>query len=151
MRALPPLVLIMITALCSCVHRDEMRFTTGTGDAGQFILRQAVAFGGQPISTNGIPTITDSWRYSEGSGGFVVRLSRDDYTSVEKMLKQAFGPPKLGPTETIDGGLLGAYRLTPKEGGIYFGYDTKCTQVILIRPKIERDTKTQPRPDTTAE
>jgi hypothetical protein len=150
MRAPRSVILIVLTALCSCVHRDEMRFTTGTGDAGQFILQQAVAFGGQPTGTNGVPAILGSWRYSEDSHGFVVRMSRDDYTAVEKVLNQAFGPAKFGPTEVTDGGVLGAYRLTPKGGGIYFGHNTNYTEVILIRPKVERDTTTQPRSDTTA-
>jgi len=38
-----------------------MRFKAGSGDAGQFILLQAVARGGQLITTNGYPTISGVW------------------------------------------------------------------------------------------
>lgn len=124
--------------LCSCAHRDEPRFSVGTGDAGQFILSQAVARGGHPITTNGLPAIRGAWRYSEDQYGAMIRMSRQDYEAVEALLRQAFGPPKFGPTDTIDGGKLGGYRLTPKGGGIQFGYDGEGTQVTILRPLSQR-------------
>jgi len=133
MKAPAPLILAALTVLCGCAHRSEPRFTQGTGDAGQFILRQAIARGGQPVSTNSLPAITNSWSYSEDQYGVIVRLRRDNYEAVEALLRQAFGPPKFGPTETIDGGKLGGYRLTPKGGGIQFGYDSRGTEVIVLR------------------
>jgi hypothetical protein len=139
MRILASFILAALTMLCSCAHRGEPRFTTGTGDAGQFILRHAIARGGQPITTTGLPAITGSWRFSEDQYGVIVRLSRYDYGAVEALLRQAFGPPKFGPTETTDGGLLGGYRLTPKGGGIQFGYDTNGTQVIVLRQLTKQE------------
>jgi hypothetical protein len=61
-------------------------------------------------------------------------MSREQYPAVEAFLRQAFGEPKIEPTETSDGGKLGVYRLSSKGGGIQFGYDTKQTQIIVIRP-----------------
>lgn len=125
--------------LCSCVHDGEPRWITGRGDAGQFILNQAVARGGQPVTTNGLQAITGSWRYYEDQYGVSIRLSRDDYDAVEELLRHAFGPPKLGPSDTTDGGKLGAYRLTAKGGAIQFGCDADGTYVIVLRPMSKEE------------
>ncbi|HSH95117.1 MAG TPA: hypothetical protein VK968_13280 [Roseimicrobium sp.] len=116
-----------------------MRFQTGSGDAGQFILLQAVARGGQPITTNGLPAITSRWRYSEDQYGVVIRLSRSDYEAVEKLLRLAFGEPKFGPTDTTDGGKLCGYRLTPQGGAIQFRYGADGAQVIILRQLTQQE------------
>jgi len=139
MRFLTSLIFLSLALLCGCASHEKMRFKTGSGDAGQFILLQAVARGGQLITTNGLPTITGAWRYSEDQYGVVVRMSRDDYEAVEKLLRQAFGEPKFGPSETKDRGKLGGYRLTPQGGAIQFGYDAEGTQVIVLRQLIKQE------------
>ena len=132
-RILAAVLIAAITVLFICLHRGGPRFVTGTGDVGQFILKTAVARGGQPITTNGLPAIAGSWRYSEDEYGVIVRLSRSDYEATETLLRLAFGTPKFGPTDTTDGGKLGGYRLTPKGGSIQFGYDADGTHVTVVR------------------
>ncbi len=66
-------------------------------------------------------------------------MPRERYEAVESLLRQAFGQPKFGPSDTLDGGKLGGYRLTPKGGGIHFGYDAECTQVTVIRPLSKQE------------
>jgi hypothetical protein len=122
---------ILLTAfLCGC---SSDHFAAGHGDVGQFILQQAISRGGSP-ATNSLPAIFGRWRYSEDKDGVVIRMSREQYSAVETFLRQAFGEPKIEPTETTDGGKLGVYRLSSKGGGIQFGYDSKQTQIIIIRP-----------------
>ena len=118
---------------------DQMRFTAGTGDAGQFIVLQAVARGGQLLTTDGLPSITGAWRYSEDAFGVVIRMPRENYEAVENLLLHAFGKPKFGPTETTDGGKLGGYRLTEQGGAIQFGYDAEGTQIIIIRQLTQQE------------
>lgn len=108
-------------------------FKTGRGDAGRFILEHAIARGVSPL-TNSLPSISGRWRYSEDKDGVVIRMSRQQYPAVEAFLRQSFGEPKIEPTETSDGGKLGVYRLSSKGGGIQFGYDSKQTQIIILRP-----------------
>ena len=86
-------IIISIALLCGCASHPKVQFKAGTGDAGRFILQQAVARGGQLITTNGLPTIRGPWRYSEDQYGVVVRMLRDDYETVEKLLRLAFGEP----------------------------------------------------------
>jgi hypothetical protein len=50
-------VFVMLAA-CGCSRKDEMRFSPGTGDAGQFILKQAIARGAAPARTNGCPQLS---------------------------------------------------------------------------------------------
>ena len=135
MRVITSVIIVSLALLCGCESHDhdKMRFKAGSGDAGHFILQQAVARGGQLITTNGLPLITDAWRYSEDQYGVVIRMSRDDYKSVEGLLRQAFGEPKFGPSMTTDGGMLGGYRLAPEGGAIQFGYDADGTQVLILR------------------
>jgi hypothetical protein len=126
---------VLIGLLCGCAHDH---FTKGHGDVGQFIIQQADVRAGLSISTNGLPPISDRWRYSEDEQGVVIQMASDKYPAIESLLHQAFGEPKfLG--DTTDGGKLGGYRLTPKGGAIQFGYDAKRTQVIIIRPLTQKE------------
>ena len=89
--------------------------------------------------TNDLPTFTGRWRFFEDQYGVVIRMSREQYPAVESLLRLSFGEPKFGPTETVDGGKFGGYRLTSKGGGIQFGCDTKQTQVTIIRPLSKQE------------
>lgn len=122
-----------------CVSQDEMQFQAGSGDVGQFILQQATTYGGKPKTTNDLPIIKSEWQFSKDQYGVVIRLSRDKYEPIEKLLLLAFGKPRFGPSETVDGGQLGGYSLTPQGGAILFGYEAKITQIIIARqlPKEE--------------
>ena len=139
MRFITSLIVVSLMLLCSCVHQDQMRFKNGSGDAGQFILKQAITRGGQPITVNELPAITSAWNYAEDQYGVIIRLSRDDYDLVEKLLRLAFGEPTYGPSVTTDGGMLGGYRLTEHGGAIQFGYDEEVTQVIILRKLTEKE------------
>jgi hypothetical protein len=131
--------IIAAVLLCGCAHRGKPAFTVGKGDAGEFILRQAIARGGKPIATHGLPPITGSWGYTEDPFGVVIRMSPDNYRPVEEFLRRAFGPPEFGPTETKNGGLIGGYRLSPEGGGIQFGYDPSSTRVIVLRSMTQEE------------
>lgn len=117
--------LFTFALLCGCAHQH---FVTGHGDVGQFILRKATHFGGTPTTTNGLPAISDHWRYSEDEHGIVIRLSQREYPSVESFLHQSFGLPAGG-----NSGKNGYYRLTTKGGSIYFTDDDHMTTVIILR------------------
>jgi len=114
-------------------NQDRLRFEKGNGDAGQFILDRALAFGGTPKTAKGLPEVTGPWRYAEDKYGVVVRLPLGKYRAVEKLLRLAFGKPDLGPSSTTDGGRHGVYRLTPKGGAISFSHDQERTEVIVLR------------------
>jgi len=65
----------------------------GQGDAGQFILQQAIIYGGSPTTTNGLPTITSHWnykKYEHGLNGVMIKLPRTDYTNLDLFLSRAY-------------------------------------------------------------
>ena len=130
MRVSTPCFILLAGLLYGC---SSDHFTAGDGDVGKFILQQAIARGGSP-ATNSLPVISGRWRYSADKDGVVIRMSREQYPAVEAFLRQAFGAPKMEPTESSDGGKLGVYRLSSKGGAIQFGYDAKQTEIIVIRP-----------------
>jgi hypothetical protein len=139
MRVFASLVVVSVTLFCGCASHDQMHFKAGRGDAGRFILLQAVARGGQLINTTGLPAIRGAWSYSEDQYGVVIRMPRGNFEVVEKLLRQAFGEPKFGPSETTDGGKLGGYRLTPQGGAIQFGYNGDGTQVSVVRQLSQQE------------
>ena len=124
---------VLICLLCGCAHEH---FTKGHGDVGQFILDHAIVFGGHPTTTNGLPMIKGTWRYSEDDRGLEIHLLRQQYPAGEAFLRQALGAPQFGPVDTNDGCKLGVYRLTPKGGGITFSYDARNTLVLMLRPVL---------------
>jgi len=123
--------LFVLAFLCGCAHQ---RFTAGHGDVGQFVLQTAVQFGGTPISTNGLPPISDQWHYSEDAGGFIIHFSQRDFQAVESFLHQSFGQPAGGHP-----GANGYYRLTKFGGSIYFTDDDDQTTVIILRSHPPKD------------
>jgi len=72
-----------------CTHAH---YTTGHGDAGQFMLQHAVAYGGRPLSTNGLPPLAGDWSYIEDKHGVGVLFPLSRYTEVQAFLASAFGP-----------------------------------------------------------
>jgi hypothetical protein len=127
-------LLVVSFALPSgCATHDQIHFKAGSGDAGQFIVQQAVARGAQPVSTTGLPVIHSAWRFGEDQYGVVVRLARADGAAVEQLLQQAFGAPKYGPKDTPSGGRWGAYRLSPASVSIQFTSDDQGTEVVVLR------------------
>ena len=124
------LLLLVCTSLASihACHRDG--FQSGQGDAGQFILSQAITCGAKPLRTTELPAITESWRYSQDDAGVVLRLDRTYFDAVESFLEVAFGEPR------FRSGRIGGYRLSARGGGIQFTYDEEATQVIVICPHL---------------
>ena len=129
----------IMALLCSCAHREGPRFLNGSGDAGRFIVEQAVLRGAEPITSRGLPAVSSSWTYATDDSGVIVRMSKADYPVVEALLLRAFGTPKLGPVDSADGRRIGAYQLTPKGAALQFARDTRWTQVIVVREPNERE------------
>jgi hypothetical protein len=125
MKICTSLFILLAVLLCGCAHQH---FVVGHGDVGQFILQTAVQFGGAPITTNGLPNVSDQWRYSEDEGGFIINLQQRDFPAVESFLLESFGQPAGGHT-----GKNGYYRLTTNGGSIYFTDADRATQIILLR------------------
>jgi len=124
--------------LFGCAH-DEFR--RGRGEVADFILQQTMTLvpNAQLVTTNNLPKISQSWRYSQDQYGVVIRMSKECYPMVEAFLRQAFGTPKIEPTDTNNGGELGVYRLASKGGAIQFIRDENFTQIIILRPLSEEE------------
>ena len=83
MRLLAILFLLSLLILSGCSHEDEMRFTKGTGDMGNFLVEHALKLGAHSLSTNGLPKIGGEWHYSEDQYGVVFQLPRERFSEVE--------------------------------------------------------------------
>ena len=141
------LFFVLLTALlCGCAS-DQ--FVIGHGDVGRFIMQQAIIRGGTPMTTNGLPAITTQWRYATDKYGVVIRMPRDQDSSVEEYLRRAFGKPGLGPVDSSDGGRLVAYRLTTTGGGIQYVSHTNWTQVTIVRPMSQPEWNAEVMPQAS--
>jgi hypothetical protein len=129
MRAFITSFILLAGLLCGC---SSEHLKAGRGDAGQFILQQALICGAHPATTNGLPLIDGHWRYSVDKYGMIVQLSPDRFSDVRVFLRQAFGSPEQEPIETKDG-KLGWYTARTTGAAIQFSYDSKCTEVIVLR------------------
>jgi hypothetical protein len=127
---------LVLAVFCFCAHaEEEMRFTKGSGDMGEYIIQQALKCGAKVVSTNNLPPIKGDWKFSEDKYGVVLQAGRDRFDEVQLFLKKAFGAPAHDATETTDGGKLGWYAVRIIGIGLQFGYDAKQTQVIVLRPQ----------------
>jgi hypothetical protein len=83
------LALLVAVLLGGCVSQ----YTSGQGDAGAFIMKKAIEYGGRPIATSGLPTIGGDWRYANDKFGVGIELPLESYGAVDTYLRSAFGPP----------------------------------------------------------
>jgi len=90
MRILIPLTLCCLALVSGCGGKH---YTTGRGDVGQFILQHAVAYGGRPVTTNGLPAISGNWKYVQDEFGIGIVLPPAQYQPVQDFVRAAFGPP----------------------------------------------------------
>ena len=117
---------LLAAVFCGC-SSDGLK--AGRGDAGQFILQQAVIRGGSPVTTNNLPAISGQWRSFTDKYGVVIRLSRDEYPTVDAFLLQAFGKPRY----RADDGKLVIYKFKPSGGAMQLACLTNFTEVCIIR------------------
>jgi hypothetical protein len=80
--------------LLGCAHPH---YIVGHGDAGQFILQHAIAYGARPVSTNGLPVLRGEWQYFQDEYGVGLLFPVSDYAQVESFLTSAFGPRSGSP------------------------------------------------------
>jgi hypothetical protein len=91
MRIFIVISLPVLSMLCSCSNGKH--YIQGQGDVGQFILQNAIAYGGPPIATNGLPIIGGNWQYIQDQYGVGILLSQSQYQPVQDFVRGAFGPP----------------------------------------------------------
>src|SRR5713226_4596086 len=60
MRATASLLVCCLGLMLGCRHAH---YAAGHGDAGQFMLLRALAYGGRPVTTNGLPPLGGEWSY----------------------------------------------------------------------------------------
>ena len=117
----------------------HFHFGIGRGEAGSFILQQAILATAHPAKTNGLPVLTNTWRYARDRYGVIVWLARSDYSQVESFLREAFNPPGW-PKEQETGSTSTKYiQLSEKGGAISVNRNSNSTEVIVVRPISERE------------
>lgn len=124
---------VAVALACGCATEH---LTKRRGDVGQFILQQAIRYGGSPTTTNGLPVITSHWSYLEDAHGMQIHLPANTYSGVEGFLNQAFaGQRQFGPAGSAAARTrIHEYRMSEKGGGIQLNEQDSETVVIILRP-----------------
>ncbi|HKQ37763.1 MAG TPA: hypothetical protein VJ063_06765 [Verrucomicrobiae bacterium] len=130
---------VIAALLSGCAHAAGPQYRTGSGDAGTFIVRQAVLRGAEPLNTEELPRVAGSWTYAKDDSGVIIRIPAKEHATVEALLLRAFGNPMIGPVDTQDGRRVGAYRLTRNGASLQFARGGNWTQVIVLRERTEKD------------
>jgi hypothetical protein len=131
MRLVVSLLIGCLGLLLGCAHA---RYVAGNGDAGQFILQRAAAYGGHASATTGLPLLGGDWRYIQDKFGVSLLFPLSRYAEVESFLTSAFGPrSNFAGWAARDIGIA-----------IYLQSDGSNTLVGVIRPMhlFESPTKT---------
>ena len=90
MRILASSLIIGLALICGCTSKH---YVAGHGDAGQFILQHAIAYGGHPVSTNSLPAVGGDWQFIQDEYGVGILLPASQFQSVQDFVRAAFGPP----------------------------------------------------------
>jgi hypothetical protein len=137
-RYLPFALIFTVIVFCGCASDH---FRAGRGDAGQFILQQAIICGAHPTTTNGLSAIDGQWRYEVDKDGAVILLPREQFSGVQLFLRQAFGSPAQEPVDRSDGGKMDWYQAKTIGIGILFYYEPKHMIVTIVRPQTSTPSK----------
>ena len=85
-------ILSFVCCLGLLVGCARPHYVIGHGDAGQFMLRHAVAYGARPVTTNSLPVLNGEWQYIEDKHGVGLVFPASRYAEVESFFTAAFGP-----------------------------------------------------------
>ena len=88
MRVTTSLFVCCLGLVLGCRHA---RYVEGHGDAGQFMLQRAIAYGARPVATNGLPVLGREWRYIQDEHGLGLLFPGSRYAEVQAFLTSVFG------------------------------------------------------------
>lgn len=128
----------------------DASFTSRNDDVGRFVLQHLGKGDIHPQDGASLPAVVCDWDLSEGSDGvlipessdgFIIRMPRKEYPSIESFLRQAFGQPSStfagDPNQTGDTlDFYVLYRLSPTTQ-LQCGHNRDQTLMVAIFPKGE--------------
>ena len=86
-------IALVAAVIVGCAITPVASYKPGSGDVGPFILQQALAYGGRPVTTNDLPAIRGKWSFIQDEYGVGLRLPASSFADVQAFLRRAFGPP----------------------------------------------------------
>lgn len=119
----------------------------GSGDAGPYIVQNAILFGGHPVTTNGLPPITGVWHYgplvnltssNKSDPGFAFILALEDCEALHDLLEKAFGKKVPEKTDPNTGARSGVYKLNAKGAVLFYDCNAEGSRVVLVGDRASR-------------
>ena len=81
-----------IAALFACVL---VASCSRSGDFSAFIVSEVLKHGGHTVTNAPLPTVQARWTIKSDTNGFQVRVTGTPFASIEAVMTQAFGAPKI--------------------------------------------------------
>ncbi|MEI7730824.1 MAG: hypothetical protein WCO56_14720 [Verrucomicrobiota bacterium] len=140
-------VLAAASLVCGCATQTGRQAklpetAPGSGEAGSFILEQALTFAARPVKTNDLPEITGQWRYSKDEYGATVLMTREQFFEAEAFLHQLFGKPEREQCESVYGGILATYDAASIGAEVLYGYDNEGTHISVLKAMTNEELAT---------
>lgn len=66
-----------------------------SGDFGTFVVAEVAKHGGHAVTNTTMPTLQARWTVKSDTNGFQASVTGASFTSIDEVMQQAFGTPKV--------------------------------------------------------
>jgi hypothetical protein len=92
---------LLITACLACVLVSGC---SRSGDFSTFVVSEVAKHGGHTVTnTPPLPVVQARWTIESDTNGFQARVTGAPFTSIDSVMTQAFGSPKISVAANTDG------------------------------------------------
>jgi hypothetical protein len=88
----------MLLTLVGCRQQPKAR-----ADFAQFFVAEVHGRGGRTLTNASLPTVLGHWEIERDEFGFQIHLYDADFKSVDSLMTQVLGEPKISVAENLDG------------------------------------------------
>jgi hypothetical protein len=74
-----------------------------SGDFSAFVVSEVAKHGGRTITNTPLPAVQARWAIESDTNGFQARVTGAPFTSIDSVMTQAFGTPKISVAANTDG------------------------------------------------
>ena len=126
MRILIACFLSLLACGCGSASRSQ------SGDVGAFIVQEVARHGGHTRGTNTVSHLQAHWNVKSDHAGFQAHFTGVQFSEVQSVLQQAFGPPTF-VTTNMQGRLHGLYQAQDIGVALQFFGESAGVRIICVR------------------
>ena len=74
-----------------------------SGDFGAFVVGEVAKHGGHAVTNAALPALHARWKIKSDTNGFQASVTGAPFASIDAVMQQAFGTPKISEAADMDG------------------------------------------------